>query len=328
MDSSHARPVKRVLINAPLAAEDVGRLRAATDVVAVDEGNIAGHIERYVPFAAIVASAVLALDGPMMDCLPGLEVIGRLGTGVDNVDLDAATRRGIIVVHTPEAPTASTAEHTVALLYALSKSIVYQDRGLRAGEWSVRHRYVGRELTGKRMGLVGLGRIGLRVAELLRPLQLRLFVYDPYVDDVAVAAVGAERVHDLHAMLSQVDILSLHAPLTAETRHIIGREELRLMPSEAWLINTSRGGLVDEGALVEALRSGTVGGAALDVFEPEPPAPDNPLLKLDNVIVTPHRAFYTVEGLARLSHSVTDQVLAALRGERPAHVANEEVWAR
>lgn len=318
--------MKRVLINAPLDGEDVTRLGREVEIVAEDQGDIRGHIQQYAPFEAIIASAVIRLDGPLMDRLPGLEVIGRLGTGVDNVDIDAATSRGIAVVHTPEAPAQSTAEHAVALLYALAKDLVHQDRGLRAGDWGVRHRRVGRDLHELTLGIVGLGKIGSRVAQLVRPLEMQVLAYDPYVDPSIAEQLGARMLDRLGRLLPEVDVLTLHLPLNDSTRAIISHDELSRMKPTAWIINTSRGGLVDEQALIEALRHGFIAGAALDVFDPEPPAAENPLLTMENVILTPHRAFYTREGLARLSRAVVDQVLAGLRGDRPEFLANPEVW--
>ncbi len=318
--------MKRILINAPLAEEDIERLHAQGQVVAVDEGDISDRIADYVPFEAIIASAVIPLDGAMMDRLPGLQVIGRLGIGVDNIDLLAATTRGIEVVHTPGAPTESTAEHTIALIYALAKELVYQDHHLRQGRWQVRHERVGRQLKGLTIGLVGLGRIGRRIVELLQPLDLRFLAYDPYIEKAVARDLGVQLLDRLEEMLPQVDILTLHVPLNAGTRGLVDREALALLRESSWLINTSRGGVVDEEALIQALENRELAGAALDVFDPEPPLSDHPLFSMDNVIVTPHRAFYTREGLRQLSKSAVDQVLEALAGKRPAHLANPEVW--
>jgi D-3-phosphoglycerate dehydrogenase len=318
--------VKRVLVNAPLAEADLERLRSQVELAGIDQGDISDRIDRYLPLDALIASAVIPLNAQLLDRLPGLKVIGRLGTGVDNVDLAAATARGISVVNTPDAPTQSTAEHAVALMYALAKGLAYQDRQLRRGLWQARHERVGRELQGLAVGLVGVGRIGQRVAQLLAPLQPRLLAYDPYIGNQSPGGLAVALIESLEALLPEVDILSLHLPLNAETVRIIDRRALSLMKPTAWLINTARGGLVDETALAEALESGVIAGAGLDVFDPEPPQPGHPLFALDNVIITPHRAFYTQEGLRKLSASVVDQVLAALRGDQPAHLVNPEAW--
>jgi D-3-phosphoglycerate dehydrogenase len=317
---------KRVLVNAPIDSEDLSRLRKLTEVVAVDQGDIRDRIESYVPFDAIIASAVIPLDKAMFRRLKGLSVIGRLGTGVDNVNLEDATQLGIVVINTPGAPTVSTAEHTLALILALAKDVVYQDRVLKSGDWSVRHRRTGRDLYNLTIGLIGFGQIGQRVAQLCEAFGMRIFVFDPFVEEDDTWDTRVEFIHKLEDLLPRVDIISVHAPLMSSTHHLLGKAEFELMQPHAWLINTSRGGLVDERALINALESGQVAAAALDVFEPEPPALDNPLFMMDNVIVSPHRAFYTQDGLKRLSRSVTDQVLKALQGERPAHIVNPEVW--
>ncbi len=322
---SAAKP--RVLVNAPLSGDALEMLRQATEVVSVDQGDISDHIAGYQPLDGLIASAVLPVDGTLMDLFPGLKVIARLGIGVDNIALVAATKRGIAVVHTPEAPTISTAEHTVALIFALAKGITHQDRGIRDLGWSVRHEKVGRDLYGQCLGLLGFGRIAKRVVELLEPAGMRFMTYDPYVEPEVAQSKGVEWAPDLSSMLSSVDGLSLHAPLTDETYHIIGASELASMKEGGWLVNTSRGGLIDEFALVELLRTGHLSGAGLDVFDPEPPASDHPLMKMQNVVLTPHRAFYTLEGLQRLSQAAVSQVLVALRGQRPDHLANAEVWA-
>jgi D-3-phosphoglycerate dehydrogenase len=319
---------KRVLINAPIDPDDLSRLRSLTEVVGVDQGDIGDRILDYVPFDAIIASAVIPLDSVLFNHLEGLSVIGRLGTGVDNVNLEDATKWGIIVINTPGAPTISTAEHTFALILALAKDIVYQDRVLKHGDWSVRHQRIGRDLYNMTIGLVGFGKIGQRVAQLCAAFGMQIMVFDPYVDKKDSWNTGVEFIHTLQDLLPKVDIISIHAPLQASTHHLFGEPEFKLMQSHAWLINTSRGGLVDEKALIEALKSGRIAAAGLDVFEPEPPSAANPLFRMDNVIVSPHRAFYTQDGLKRLSRSVTDQVLKALRGERPEHIANPEVWNR
>lgn len=317
---------KRVLVNAPIDPEDLLRLRSQTEVVGVDQGDIRDRIVNYVPFNAIIASAVIPLDRTMFSRLKGLSVIGRLGTGVDNVNIEDATQRGIVVINTPGAPTISTAEHTLALILALAKDVVYQDRVLKSGDWSVRHRRIGRDLHNMKLGLVGFGKIGQRVAQLCAAFRMQIMVYDPYVDKDDSWNSKIEFIHTLQDLLPKVDIVSVHVPLQTSTYHLLGEVEFKLMQPHAWLINTSRGGLIDERALIDALGSGRIAAAALDVFEPEPPSPQNPLFKMDNVIVSPHRAFYTQDGLKRLSRSVTDQVLKALQGVRPDYIVNPEVW--
>jgi len=277
-------------------------------------------------YAAIVSS------DPEVDALyfekagPRLRVVARAGIGVDNVNLSAASERGILVVNTPYAPTESTAEHTVALLLAVAKRVVAGDRALRSGGIE-RTLLYGTELRGRVLGVVGFGHIGSRVAEICaRGLGMRVIGYDPYVDWSGVAAPNVEAMHSLDRLLTEADVVTLHTPLTSETRGLIGRPELRRMKPGAYLINASRGPVVDEHALAEVLREGHLAGAALDVFDPEPPEPDNPLLDMVNVVATPHIASYTDLGVRGMTVGAAAQVLKVLRGERPPHLVNPQAW--
>jgi len=270
--------------------------------------------------------------GPMaLDQAGILEVVGRHGVGLDNVDVAAASERHIPVVYTPYGPTESTAEHALMLILATARRLSQLDRAVRGGDWQIRDRLevMGRELEGMTLGVVGFGRIGQRLAEMCRgALHMDVRVYDPYVDSETVAAWGATPVADLVELAGQVDVLSVHAPLTRQTRGLISRDAIRAMKPGAILINTSRGPLVDEGALVEALQDGHLGGAGIDVYDPQPPAPDHTLYGFDQVVLTPHVASFTVEGRRRMGMTVVKDVLRALRGERPEYLANPEVWDR
>ncbi len=258
-----------------------------------------------------------------------LAVLGRYGVGYDNVDVEAATARGLPLVFTPFGPTESTAELAFLLIMAVARRLPFFDRAARANEWGLQARpeLMGRELEGKTLGVVGFGRIGQRVAEMARlALRMRILVYDPYVDAEKATLLGATRVDDLLALAAQADVLTIHCPAGPETRHLINRAVLRAMKPGAILVNTSRGPVVDEGALIEVLREGRLMGAGLDVFDPEPPTPDNPLLAMDNVVVLPHIGSFTHEGRRKMGLTVVEEVLRALRGERPAYLANPEVW--
>jgi D-3-phosphoglycerate dehydrogenase len=320
-----AVPVKQVLLPQRIHRAGEALLRAETDVIippATDEAtlvaNIPGKHGLVVRTARITAKVIKAGDS--------LQVIGRHGVGYDNIDVATATRRGIPVVITPEAITESVAEHTVGCLLALAKRIGEADRELRRGNFGARLTHTGSELYGKTLGLVGLGRIGGRVAEICRTaFAMRHLAYDPYVAPQRAAELGVELVGDLGSLLAAADFVSLHAPLTAETRGLIGARQLATMKRTAYLVNTARGGMVDEAALIEALRDGTLAGAALDVFAQEPPPADSPLWSLDNVIVTPHMASHTQEGLRRMAVDVAEEVLRVLRGERPRGAVNPEV---
>jgi gluconate 2-dehydrogenase len=260
-----------------------------------------------------------------------LAVLGRYGVGYDNVDVEAATARGLPLVYTPFGPTESTAELAFLLIMAVARRLPRFERAARANEWGLQAHpeLMGRELEGKTLGVVGFGRIGQRVAEMARlALRMRILVYDPCVDAQHVALLGATRVDDLLTLAGQADVLTIHCPAGPETHHLIHSAVLRAMKPEAILVNTSRGPVVDEAALIEALREGRLMGAGLDVFDPEPPAPDNPLLAMDNVVVLPHIGSFTHEGRRRMGLTVVEEVLRVLRDERPRYLANPEVWER
>lgn len=278
--------------------------------------------------SAVITASVIPINGEFMDeAGPTLKVVARPGIGVDNIDIPAATERGIMVVHTPDAPTESTAEHTVALLLAIAKRVVAGDLSLRNANVS-RAEMLGTEVRGRVLGVLGGGRIGRRVAHICGAagLGMRVIVYDPYLDQAQAAALGLELTTDLNGLLAQVDFLTLHTPLLPETRHFIGEPELRRMPAGAYLINASRGPVVDEVALIKVLEEGHLAGAALDVFDPEPPAADNPLFSMTNVVVTPHIAAHTDQSVAAMFSGVVDQVLQVLQGERPPHLLDPAAW--
>jgi D-3-phosphoglycerate dehydrogenase / 2-oxoglutarate reductase len=271
---------------------------------------------------AIIASARIRYDGALMDRAPGLQVISRTGIGVDNIAIDEATSRGIAVCNVPNGPTVSTSEHTVALMLAVCKQLSRAARALLEGHGDFFNEYQGVELDGLCCGLVGLGQIGRRVAVVTRALGMHVIAYDPYVDPEIATTLQIELVPDLDTLLKQADTVSLHTPLTPDTNQMINAQRLALMKPGAILINTARGGLIDETALLQALDSGHLRGAGLDVFEPEPPNPTNQLLHRDNVIATPHIAGATIAGKDRLWRAAIAQALQVLNGERPAHLVN------
>jgi D-3-phosphoglycerate dehydrogenase len=261
-----------------------------------------------------------------LDAMPDLLVVGRLGVGYDNIDADAATERGVVVVNTPDAPTINTAEHTVCLLLSLAKRLKQYARLMATG---ASHRTAPRpiELKGKTLGLVGLGRIGGRVAHICgQGLGMQVIGYDPYISEDRASSLGVNLQPTMADVLRAADFVSVHVPLSQKTKHLIGMEEFRLMKPTAFFINCSRGPVIDEDALAEALRAGELAGAGLDVWDPEPPAPSNPLLAMENVVGTPHTAGLTPENLDRMSRAMMKGVLDVLRGIRPAGFVNPKVW--
>lgn len=256
-----------------------------------------------------------------------LEVIGRNGVGLDAVDLAAATARGIAVVYTPDANSVSVAEHVVGAALALARNYPTVDREIKAGNWAIRERF-NRELHGATFGFVGLGRIGSLAARMCRgAFDAEILAYDPYLEPEAATRAEATLVPSLEELLRRADVVSLHVALTPQTTGLIGARELEMMKPTAYLVNASRGPVVDERALVEALRSGTIAGAALDVFETEPISAAHPLCSLPNVVLTPHNAAQTREASERVTRTLMGDLLAVLSGRKPRYLANPEVWS-
>ena len=249
------------------------------------------------------------------------KVISRYGIGVDMVDLAAATERGIMVCNVPDYCIEEVSTHTMAFVLALNRHLLAQHTHIRSGKWGGAPGGAPSRLAGQVMGIVGLGRIGREVARKAHGLGLRVLGHDPYLKPEAVTALGIEPV-GLEELLRASDYVSLHCPLTDETRHLIGQAQLALMKPSAYLINLARGPIVDQAALYQALAGGTIQGAALDVLEQEPPAPDELLLKLDNVIFTPHAASWTLEALVQLRRETTQNAVAVLAGNLPRSIVN------
>lgn len=281
------------------------------------------------PGAGAVVIGGEKVDADFMDKAgDSLLAITRPGIGVDTIDIAEATRRGILVINTPDAPTESTAEHTVALLMSIAKRVVAGDMQLR-GTHSINRAQdlLGTELLNRTLGVLGYGRIGRRVAEICAlGLRMQVLVYDPFIDPAMPAIENISLTNSLDAVLDAADFLTIHTPLTAETRHLIGEAQFARMKPGAYIINASRGPVIDEPALIKALQNGHLAGAALDVFDPEPPQPDNPLLHMTNVVLTPHIASYTDAGTFAMTDGVAEQILQVFRGERPPHIVNPEAW--
>jgi len=250
-----------------------------------------------------------------------LKGIVRYGIGVDNIDLKAAAEKGVLVANVPDYCITTVAEHTFALLLALTRKIINADKFVRDGSWGLTEELRGTELGGKVYGIIGLGRIGREVATRAKAFKMKVIAYDPYVTKDEVDELNVELV-DLDTLLRKSDFISIHAPLTEETRNMIGERELHMMKKTAYLINVARGHIVDENMLYKALTSGWIAGAALDVFEKEPPDPNNPLVraKLDNVVLTPHIAAYTEESFLKLEMSAVEEAIRILKGELPKNL--------
>ena len=270
-------------------------------------------------YDAIIVRSATRVTGELIDRAPRLKVIGRAGVGVDNVDLAAATKRGIVVVNAPQSTVVSAAEHTIGLLLALVRSIPQAYAALKDGRWE-RSRFGGVELADKTLGLVGLGRIGQQVARRARGLSMHVVAFDPFMPPERMRELGVEPVASLDDLLRRSDVVSLHATLTPETRRMIGKEEIARMRHGVRIVNVARGELIDEEALVEGLRSGKVAGAAIDVFEQEPYTGE--LLGIENVVVTPHLGASTREAQDRAGVIVAEQVAATLEGRVASNAVN------
>lgn len=306
----------RVLVREPIAEAGVALLRERFDVDVDYEADLAQRIADY---DGIVVRSATRLTAELIERADRLRVIGRAGVGVDNVDVDAATRRGIVVANAPESNVVSAAEHTIGLLVALARNVPQAHAALKQGRWE-RSRWAGVELAGKTLGVLGFGRIGQQVARRAAGLGMSVVAHDPFVARDRFRELGAEPAETPEELYALADFVTLHLPSTPETRGSIGRDAFARMRHGVRLVNAARGELVDEEALVDALRSGRVAAAALDVFSEEPY--EGPLLELDNVVVTPHLAASTVEAQDRAGVVVAEQVAAALQGGLVTNAVN------
>jgi D-3-phosphoglycerate dehydrogenase len=306
----------KVLVREKIADAGIALLREHFDVDVDSDGDLAETIGQY---DGIVIRSATKLTADLIARADNLKVIGRAGVGVDNVDVDAATRRGIVVANAPESTVISAAEHTIGLLLALSRNIPQAHAALAQGRWE-RSRYGGIELAGKTLGVLGFGRIGQQVARRALGLEMKVVAYDPFVAKERFRELGVERVETPEEIYAAAEFLTLHLPLTPETTHSINADVFAKLRDGVRLVNAARGELVDEAALVDALQSGKVAAAALDVFSSEPYS--GPLLGLDNVVATPHLAASTEEAQDRAGVIVAEQVVAALEGGLVTNAVN------
>ncbi len=259
----------------------------------------------------------------LIDKAPNLKVISRHGIGVEIIDVEYATEKGIAVVNTPNAATISVAEHTVSMILALAKKLLISDRELRNGNYSIKSNLGCIDIENKHLGIVGMGKIGLEVAKRCKyGFGMNVNVYDPYMDKAVAKDMGIVIYDDLYELLAKGDFITLHAPLVPETLHMISEKELKTMKKSAYLINCGRGGLVSEKDLIKALESGEIAGAGLDVFEEEPPDTDNPLLKMKQVILSPHSASLTEESKIKMAVGAAKQAIQVIKGEEPEFLVN------
>jgi D-3-phosphoglycerate dehydrogenase len=276
-------------------------------------------LSKIADYDALIVRSETKVDAEMIDAGKKLRVIGRAGIGVDTIDVDAATRRGIIVMNTPQANTIATCEHTLAMMLALARHIPQSDASVRRVEWT-RSKFMGVQLSGKTLGVIGFGRIGREVARRAQAFGMEIVAYDPYVSEESARAAKVQ-LAELEALLAQADFVTLHSSLTQGSRGILDAERIAKMKRGAFVVNVARGALIDPDALYEALKNGHLGGAAIDVFEEEPPG-DLPLFKLPNVVVTPHLGASTSEAQRDVSIQMAEQILDALHDRDVRNAVN------
>jgi D-3-phosphoglycerate dehydrogenase len=311
--------VPRILVADPLAEDGLERLRRAGEVTVVNKRPEAELIELIPDFDALVVRSETRVTASILEAGHKLRVVGRAGVGVDNIDVPAATRKGILVVNAPRGNIVAAAEHTVALLFAVARWIAQADASVKRGEWT-RAKFVGTEVRGKTLGVIGLGNVGSEVAKRAHGLEMEVVAYDPVVSVERAELFNVELV-GLSELLERADFVTVHVPLVDANRNLISTREFAMMKPTARLINAARGGIVSEAALYEALSTGRIAAAAVDVFENEPPG-ENPLLTLPNLIATPHLGASTAEAQVSVAFDVAEEVAAVLAGDLPRFAVN------
>ncbi len=309
----------KVLIADPIAQEGIEAIRAHGEVdvrLGLGRDELVAAIGDY---DALVVRSETKVSQEVIEAGGRLQVIGRAGVGVDNIDVEAATRRGIVVVNAPTGNTIAAAEHTIALMLAMARHIPQANALLRSGEWR-RHEFVGIEIRNKTLGIIGLGNVGSEVARRAKGLEMHVIAHDPFVSLEYARALGVELV-SLEQLLKESDFITVHTPLTGATKGLIGAKELAKVKPTVRLINCARGGIIDEEALVKAIEKGKVAGAAIDVFVKEP-VRESVLFKSDRIVVTPHLGASTAEAQTNVALDVAEQIVAVLKGQPARHAVN------
>lgn len=311
------------LDNAPENLEIEHEILGAVEANLIDAEVSDRPLEELLVDADAVISSQTIIDDDLMDAMPNCRVISRTGIGVDYVNLDAATERGILVTNVPDYCIPEVSDHALALMLALQRQVIPYHEGVTEGRWE-RAVYTTHRIEGQTLGLVAFGNIAREFGRKARGLGMEVATHDPYLDDEFIREYDADPI-GFEELLDRSDVLSLHTPLTDETKGMIGAMELERMKESALLINTARGGLIDGSALVEALDRGEIRGAGLDVLVDEPPQSDDPILDQENVVLTPHVGYYSEESRMELRKRVAENVCTVLRGDIPEHVVNRDV---
>lgn len=300
-------------------------LEDRADIYVADNGDPNNYLEEMKDADAIIVR-IASCNGNVIENSPNLKVIGRTGVGYDSVDVKTATEHGIPVVITPGANNRSVAEHAVAMMFALSKNLIEAQQEMCAGNWKIRDAKKAFELEGKKVGILGLGAIGRETAKICRGCGMEIAAFDPFMTKEQIEGHGAEYYEDYEELLKECDIVTIHVPLTDGTRNMISKRQLQMMKKTALLINCSRGGIINEADLTEALREGMIAGAGTDVYCSEPPKADDPLLNCPNLIVSPHSAAQTREAVIKMARMCINGCLAVVEGKKWPYVADKAVY--
>jgi len=314
-----------VLVNEKVSPDALNILRKAAEVVYIPSGDHAEIIRMLNDITGIMLDTTIKFTGELMDSAPNLKVISRTGTGVDNVDVEAATQRGIMVLHTPDANTVTVAEHTVSMIGALTKHLLFLDKETREGKFKTARRYyLPVDLDGKTLGIIGYGRIGKQVAKKsMAAYNMKMIIYDPYISDDVVAP-GVIRYSNEEDVYKQADVLSIHVPLTDETKKHLGERLLSMMKPSAYLINTARGNIIDETYVIKMLNEERLKGAAFDVLTNEPPMDNEEFLDNPKTIISPHTAALTHECTVRVACEAAAGIVDYLEGRKPKSIFNRK----
>ncbi|UCD71042.1 MAG: hydroxyacid dehydrogenase [Syntrophobacterales bacterium] len=313
--------MRKVLISKAINPAGMKVLEGKFEPVILPDSSEETAIRLVSDVEGVILRTNIRVTRKIMDAGPHIKVISRTGVGIDNVDVAAATEKGILVCNTPGLNAISVAEQTLALLLSLAKQLRLMDKSVREGNWKMRYAERAVDVEGKTLGLIGVGRIGSLVALKCRlAFNMKVIAYDPYVKHLE----GVELCSTIDQVVSQADFVSIHVPYMEETHHLVDARVLSLMKPDSYLINTARGAVVDEKALIEALEHESIAGAALDVFEKEPPSPENPLFRFDNVVTAPHSSALSRECVMKVAVTAAQAVVDFLEGRQPKYVYNKD----
>jgi len=316
--------VKKVLVTEPIHEEGMKLLEKEVKVIRAENTELKTLLEKAVGCEGILIRSA-KIPKELIEKTKDLKVVAKHGVGVDNIDVKTATKEGVLVVNAPESNINAVAEHGLALILALSKNLIKMDKELRKGNYGIRKEIVNIELNSKKIGLVGLGKISTLLAKKLIPIGMDVIAYDPYVDVSEAKEMGVSLVDELNTVFEESDIVSVHVPSNEKTKGMIGKEQFEKMKESAYFINVARGDVIKEKELYEALKEDKIKGAALDVFEQEPPTADNPIFELENVLVSPHNAALTDKALVAMATQSAQGVLDCLNNKKPKYIVNKEV---